>query len=236
LYIIISSRPDVVKNLETSTDTAIQVVLEICLNEMTQQKWTEAKVKFVVDILKKHGSCINLFGSEFEMAVKHLVKPQEHITEIYCIDCMQSRSTKHDLIELGLGRQNVNSIHDLVFDWEQGVSYSCPARCDGSTTSYHHFPSFPVLMFIAVDLASASGRLKTETLSEPIMILSQRYDLYAATLNAHGHFKMLVRSHIDGPWYNYDGLRQQNRFKRMSTFKCDQNTTVVHLIYVKHHI
>lgn len=52
LYIIFCSRPDVLQELKKCTDTAKQVVLEICLNEMVQRKWTEAKVKFVQDLFQ----------------------------------------------------------------------------------------------------------------------------------------------------------------------------------------
>ena len=51
LYIIVCSRPGVLQELKKCTDTATQVVLEICLNEMVQRKWTESKVKFVQDLL-----------------------------------------------------------------------------------------------------------------------------------------------------------------------------------------
>ena len=114
LYIIVCSRPDVLQELKKCTDTATQVVLEICLNEMVQRKWTEAKVKFVQDLLKKRESKVDLFGTEFEMAVKHLVRPQRHTSEIYCVECFASRSTQHELIELGIGESRQNSIHELL--------------------------------------------------------------------------------------------------------------------------
>lgn len=72
LHIIIVSRSDVKQKLSQCKDTAIQLVLEICLNDMQKRQWTMAKVKFVKDLLRKHGSNVDLFGSEFEMAVKHL--------------------------------------------------------------------------------------------------------------------------------------------------------------------
>ena len=117
LYIIVCSRPDVLQELKKCTDTATQVVLEICLNEMLQRKWTEAKVKFVQDLLKKRGSKVDLFGTEFEMAVKHLVRPQRHTSEIYCVECFASRSTQHELIELGIGKSSQNKTPSMNFSF-----------------------------------------------------------------------------------------------------------------------
>ena len=210
LYIIVCSRPDVLQKLKKCTDTATQVVLEICLNEMVQRKWTEAKVKFVQDLLKKRESKVDLFGTEFEMAVKHLVRPQRHTSEIYCVECFASRSTQHELIELGIGESRQNSIHELLFQWAQGSESRCPARCGGVTSTYQRFDSLPAILFIAVDIASAAGRLKTDTLVDPIFVVGKQFDLYAATLNKNGHFRMLVRSNVDGPWYSYDGFRNSD--------------------------
>ena len=125
LYIIVCSRPDVLQELKKCTDTATQVVLEICLNEMVQRKWTEAKVKFVQDLIKKRESKVDLFGTEFEMAVKHLVRPQRHTSEIYCVECFARRSTQHELIELGIGESRQNTIYELFFQWVQGNESPC---------------------------------------------------------------------------------------------------------------
>ena len=170
LYIIVCSRPDVLQELKKCTDTATQVVLEICLNEMVQRKWTEAKVKFVQDLLKKRESKVDLFGTEFEMAVKHLVRPQRHTSEIYCVECFASRSTQHELIELGIGKSRQNTIHELLFHWAQGSESRCPARRGGVTSTYQRFDSLPAILFIAVDIASAAGRLKTDTLVDPFLL------------------------------------------------------------------
>lgn len=233
LHIIIVSRSDVKQKLSQCKDTAIQLVLEICLNDMQKRKWTMAKVKFVKDLLRKQGSNVDLFGSEFEMAVKHLVSPQRHITQTKCIECSERRSFRHDLIELGLGRSNQNTIQNLLFDWEHGTSSRCPVRCGGNTETIQHFESIPVLLFVLVDLASGADRLIINSLEDPINVVDQQYDLYAATLNRHGHFYLLVRSKSDEPWYCYDGLRNKNRFVKLERFRCRSNETVVHLIYVK---
>lgn len=81
MYNIICPRSDVAQKLSASYDTATHVVLEICLIEMMQRKWTEAKMKFVTDLLKKHGTNIYLFGTEFEMTIKYLVRLQRHTSQ-----------------------------------------------------------------------------------------------------------------------------------------------------------
>ena len=65
---------------------------------MVHRKWTEAKV-----FLKKKID-VHVFRTEFEMAVKNLLKPQRHTSGIFCVECFAIRSTQHKLIELRIGK------------------------------------------------------------------------------------------------------------------------------------
>ena len=81
---IFTCRDDIFKIIADTDDTAMQILLELIINEMAQHKWAEAKQKYINQILNIYSKKIDIHGTEYDHIIQYLTTPQAHIIKEEC--------------------------------------------------------------------------------------------------------------------------------------------------------